>query len=191
MVSSILWASWHRRGIEGVNMTNEKIVEKEEKLKDTRRDSAEYRVAKIEDNGKELVLYLRKEKGTVMMFPNFTITWKQSKTAIYSCMVEGFGFEDGGRDGFGADVTVTAGGINVTPLREGYQGWDADWYRYGTDVKYGKDGSVTLTPIGLKVAAPKAKMKPEIKVTKEGIEVADKLIKFKESTSLFKILSRA
>ena len=142
----------------------------------------------------ELIFYLRKEGGSLMTFPHFKITWKAYKNEnedIFCYTVEGFGFTDGARDGFGADVAITLGKINVKPLKPGPQGSDADWDRFETKVEYNKDGSVILVPQypeNTRWLLPNLKIKAfEIRLTEKSIELANIIVNLDRLSAAYNI----
>ena len=134
----------------------------------------------------ELMFYLRKEGGSLMTFPHFKITWKTYENEDVFCYtVEGFGFTDGARDGFGADVAITLGKISVKPLKPGPQGSDHDWDRYETKVEYNTDGSVMLVP---QYDSKNKKTEAlEIRLTEKSIELANITVKLDRLSAAYNI----
>ncbi|MCW6159550.1 MAG: hypothetical protein LVQ95_00465 [Candidatus Micrarchaeales archaeon] len=82
-------------------------------------------------------------------------------------------YQDGGRWAFGATVSFQDGKKTITPLEEGFCGYDADYYMNPSEIVPGENGEVIVKPKNRKAPV-------NISIDDSGITIADKKISFTE-----------
>jgi len=156
------------------------------KLFEIRKDSAAIGTVKyieqvISSHKEAVVLFLRAVDGGLMAYPQVEVARVEGfgEEPYYEVYCHGIG--DGSRGEFGVKILFDKEGkMNIKPYPKGPQGYDADTYRYDTTVKLEGDGSLSIFPDQYERATDAELNPPVIKISKEGVQVANVFVPFEK-----------